>query len=86
MRYVLNAVEITFRLNEVFHSRLIEPFLPFDDWPEAAARAKAVSQSLTLALEFFLEPAGETGEMFGMTNGCWMSEVKVRKAIVDCCL
>lgn len=54
------------------HNRLIEPFLP-------TGSCVAVS---TLAAEFFLEAAGETGEKFGITNGCWMSEVKVRKAIV----
>lgn len=36
----------------------------------------------TLKAEFFLELAGDTGEMSGITNGVCTSEVKVRKAIL----
>lgn len=57
------------------YNRLIDPFLP----PGAGTLA---ATGLTLSAEFFLELAGDTGEMSGITKGVCTSEVKVRKAIV----
>lgn len=41
----------------VTYNRLMEPFLPVADCTAGST------------VEFFLDPAGDTGEMSGMTNG-----------------
>lgn len=62
------------------YSSVMEFFLPVEA-ALAVAKAIATSRSVTLALEFFLVDGCDTGDSPGMTNGSWMSEVKVRKAI-----